>query len=107
MVDLLPDRRAETAAEWMRQRPDLAVVSRDRGGEYASAAREGAPQAIQCADRFHIIKNLTEAVQVLLARCQAEILAEKKPDETDQSEQNKPIISIEEWRPPSQPMSRR
>lgn len=100
VVDLLPDRRAETAAEWMRQQPDLAVVSRDRGGEYASAAREGAPQAIQCADRFHIIKNLTEAVQVLLARCQAEILAEKKPDETDQSEQNKPIISIEEWRPP-------
>ncbi len=58
-------------AQWMRKPPDLAVVSRDRGGEYASAAREGAPQAIQCADRFHIVKNLTEAVQVLLARCQA------------------------------------
>src|SRR5207237_6449061 len=73
VVDLLPDRKAETAAAWMRQQPDLMVVSRDRGGEYASAAREGAPQAIQCADRFHILKNLTEAVQVLLARCQAEI----------------------------------
>ena len=100
VVDLLPDRLAETAAQWMRQQPDLAVVSRDRGGEYASAAREGAPQAIQCADRFHIVKNLTEAVQVLLARCQAEILAEKKPDEPSLDEQNKPIISIEEWRPP-------
>jgi transposase len=84
----------------MRQQPDLAVVSRDRGGEYASAAREGAPQAIQCADRFHIVKNLTEAFQVLLARCQAEFLAETKPGELDQGEQNKPIISIEEWRPP-------
>ena len=99
VVDLLPDRRVETAARWMYQQPDLAVVSRDRGGEYASAAREGTPQAIQCADKFHIIKNLTEAVQVLLARCQAEILAEKKPDEPCQDEQNKPIISIEEWRP--------
>ncbi len=58
------------------------------------------PRAIQCADRFHIVKNLTEAVQVLLARCQAEILAEKKPDEPCQNEQNRPIISIEEWRPP-------
>jgi transposase len=100
VVDLLPDRQAETAAQWMRQQPDVAVVSRDRGSEYASAAREGAPQAIQCADRFHVVKNLTEAVQVLLARCQAEILAEKKRDEPCQQEQNKPIISLEEWRPP-------
>ena len=100
VVDLLPDRLAETAAEWMRQHPDLAVISRDRGGEYASAAREGAPQAMQCADRFHIVKNLTEAVQVLLARCQAEILAEKKLGESCQDEQNRSIISIEEWRPP-------
>ncbi len=100
VVDLLPDRLAETAAQWMRQQPDLAVVSRDRGGEYASAAREGAPQAIQCADRFPIVNNLTEAIQVLLARCQSEILAGKKPDGTDQDEQNKPILSIEEWRPP-------
>jgi transposase len=83
----------------MRQQPDLAVISRDRGGEYASAAREGAPQAIQCADRFHVVKNLTEAVQVCLSRCQAEIQAEKKPGEPCQDEQNKPTISIEEWRP--------
>lgn len=41
VVDLLPDRQQETAARWMRQQPDLAVISRDRGGEYASAAREG------------------------------------------------------------------
>src|SRR5437660_611589 len=100
VVDLLPDRQAETAAQWMRQQPDLMVVSRDRGGEYASAAREGAPQAIQCADRFHVVKNLSDAFQVLLARCQAEILAEQKLDESGPDEQNKPIISIEEWRPP-------
>src|SRR5437879_5730896 len=99
VVDLLPDRQAETAARWMYQQPDLAVISRDRGGEYASAAREGAPQAIQCADRFHVIKNLTEAMQVLLARCQAEIQAEKKPDKPGQDEQNKPTLSMEEWRP--------
>src|SRR5207249_10378171 len=100
VVDLLPNRRAETAAKWMHQQPDLMVVSRDRGGEYASAASEGAPQATQCADRFHVVKNLTEAVQLLLARCQAEIVAAKKLDELGQDEQNKPIISIEEWRPP-------
>jgi transposase len=99
VVDLLPDRRAETAAKWMHQQPDLMVVSRDRGGEYASAASEGAPQAIQCADRFHIIKNLTEAAQVLLARCQAEILAACETEEQGQDQQKRPTISMAEWRP--------
>src|SRR5229473_120808 len=70
VVDLLPDREAETSAAWMRQQPDIFVVSRDRGGEYAKAATLGAPQAVQCADRFHVVKNLTEATQLLLARCQ-------------------------------------
>jgi transposase len=68
VVDLLPDRGAETSAAWMRQQLDLMVVSRDRGGAYASAAALGAPQATQCADRFHLLKNLGEAVEDLLAR---------------------------------------
>ena len=67
VVDLLPDRKADTAAAWMRKLPDLMVVSRDRGGEYTSAAAQGAPQALQCADRFHLLKNLREAVEGLLA----------------------------------------
>jgi len=67
VVDLLPDRKADTSAAWMRRQPDLMVVSRDRGGEYASAAAQGAPQATQCADRFHLLKNLGEAVEGLLA----------------------------------------
>jgi transposase len=67
VVDLLPDREAETSAAWMRQQPDLMAVSRDRGGAYASAAAQGAPQAMQCADRFHLMKNLGEALEGLLA----------------------------------------
>jgi transposase len=52
----------------MRAHPEIEAVSRDRGGEYASAAVAGAPQAIQCADRFHILKNLGEVLEGLLAR---------------------------------------
>ena len=100
VVDLLPDRQAETAAQWMWHHPDIAVVSRDRGGEYAKAASVGAPQATQCADRFHIVKNLTEATQLLLARCHAEITAASQTEEPDQSEPTKQVISIKEWRPP-------
>jgi transposase len=98
-IDVLPDRQAETAAVWMRDNPEIQVVSRDRGTEYASAATQGAPQAIQVADRFHVCKNLTEATQLLLARCQAEILASRTMEEPATDESGQPVISIEEWRP--------
>ena len=99
-VDLLPDRQADTSARWMRHHPEITVVSRDRDSEYASAASQGPPQAIQCADRFHVVKNLTEATQLLLARYQAEIAAASTTEEPNQSEQKKHAISVEEWRPP-------
>ncbi len=96
VIDVLPDRRAETAAQWMQKRPDIAAVSRDRGGEYASAASQAIPWAVQVADKFHLTKNLTEATQLLLARCQAEVLAASHAGETGQSESNE---SRREWRP--------
>src|SRR5437588_9298595 len=95
-IDLLPDRQAETTAAWMRDNPEIAVVSRDQASAYASAASEAAPHAVQVADRFHVCKNLTEATQLLLARCQAEIAASSKQEEPAQNESGKPIISIEE-----------
>lgn len=38
------------------------VVSRDRGGIYSDGTTRGAPQAVQVADRFHLLCNLTSAV---------------------------------------------
>jgi transposase len=73
VIDLLPDRTAATAKAWMQAHPEIELVSRDRGGDYASAARQGAPQAVQTADRFHIVKNLAEAVEKALAHCRAEL----------------------------------
>src|SRR5215467_9195392 len=55
LLDLLPDRTSATAAAWMETLSEITLVSRDRGGEYAAAARLGAPQAMQCADRFHLL----------------------------------------------------
>src|SRR5437899_10019294 len=56
---------------WLK--PEIALVSRDRGEDYAAAARKGAPQARQVADRFHLAQNLTDIVEEILARCRAEI----------------------------------
>lgn len=67
-IELLPDRSAETVAEWLRKHPGVQVISRDRSTEYIRGATLGAPHAQQIADRFHIVKNLREAVERLLDR---------------------------------------
>ena len=63
VVDLLPDRERATVAQWLRAHQEVTVVSRDRGGSYSIGAREGAPQAIQIADRFHLFMNLGDAIK--------------------------------------------
>lgn len=50
-IDLLPDRTAETLANWLRAHPEVEIVSRDRSGEYRAGISQGAPQAVQIADR--------------------------------------------------------
>jgi transposase len=63
VMDILEDRNVASVAQWLKQRPSIEVVSRDRCGLYAQAAREGAPQASQVADRFHLIQNLRLAIE--------------------------------------------
>ena len=67
-IDLLPDRTAETLARWLRAHPGVKWVSRDRSGEYARGASEGAPDAKQVLDRWHLIKNLRETLERVMGR---------------------------------------
>lgn len=67
-IDLLPDRTAETVAEWLRAHPSVEVVARDRRTEYARGITNGAPQAVQVADRWHLLANLHDALELLLRR---------------------------------------
>ena len=62
LVDLLPDRSAGSFARWLIEHPGVEVVSWDRGGEYAEATRRAAPDAVQVADRFHLLKTLRDVV---------------------------------------------
>src|SRR5262245_37141411 len=66
VLDLLPERSAESLAAWLAQHPTVTLVCRDRSALYADGIRRGAPTAVQVVDRFHLVQNLREAVEACL-----------------------------------------
>lgn len=63
VIDLLPDRTSETLAQWLQQYPEIEIVARDRSTDYTVGIRQGAPQATQVADRWHLLHNLRQMLQ--------------------------------------------
>jgi transposase len=66
VLDVLPDRSADSVATWFTHHPTVTVACRDRSELYAEGIRRGAPHAIQVVDRFHLVQNLREAIESLL-----------------------------------------
>lgn len=68
VVDLLPERSAESLSQWLQEHPGVEIISRDRGREYIEGATAGAGDAVQIADRFHLFQNITEVIQKMLKK---------------------------------------
>ena len=95
VVDVLPDRTAETLAAWLTEHGQPQFICRDRGGEYASGARQGAPQATQIADRFHLARNGAEVLERILARHPAALRgAVRQDDPTPPADEAAPVSPV-------------
>jgi transposase len=68
VVDLLPDREAVSLEHWLQAHPGVEVISRDRSSAYAEGGAKGSPEAAQVADRWHLLRNLSEALQQIIER---------------------------------------
>ena len=76
VIDLLPDRETTTTRDWLLGHPGVQIVCRDRDNSYADGIRQGAPEAIQVADRFHLVANLSDAMQRMTERHRQELWVE-------------------------------
>ncbi|MFD7282448.1 ISL3 family transposase [Streptomyces sp. NPDC059862] len=63
VVDVLPDRTSETFAAWLKEHPGAEIICRDRATAYTKAVKEAAPGVLEVADRWHLLQNLSAAVE--------------------------------------------
>ena len=89
VIDLLPERTATTATAWFKAHPDIEIISRDRSADYALAATLGAPQALQVADRWHLVRNLADTLDAFLRR-QAPFQKSARKSAESKGQKNKP-----------------
>jgi transposase len=67
-IDLLPDRTSDSLKDWLQLHPGVEIITRDRSSEYTKGASQGAPQAQQVVDRWHLLENFKKLLQEWLSR---------------------------------------
>jgi transposase len=93
VIDLLPVRSASSLADWLREHPGVQILARDRCALYAEGGRDGAPSAVQVTDRYHLMSNLSEAVEQTLQELQ--IRARAALEQFTRPKRTKPLTLVE------------
>jgi transposase len=108
-VALLPDRDTATVRDWLKEHDSIRIVARDRASAYADAVRQALPDAVQVADRWHLIKNLSEALQRLLSRLSSRLreAANDKPAVAEDSNASSAPADVGPPSPPPTPTATR
>jgi transposase len=96
IVELLEDPSADALVDWLTKHPGVEVICRDRDGVYASAARRGAPDALQVADRWHLLHNLADALERFAVRVLAALRKELKVEESVDSAPSQEMLLAKE-----------
>lgn len=105
-VDLLPDRTARSLAAWLKAHPGVEIISSDRSREYGKGIAKGAPEAIQVADRWHLLQNLKDALVRALEQNQACLYAAAHEPERNEEAPPKPISPVQPMRPGDRPLTK-
>jgi transposase len=95
VIDLLPVRSADSFAEWLGLHPEVEVITRDRSSLYADGGRQGAPSAVQITDRYHLVSNLSEAVERDIQQLQIDARKQLAQSETREPGKTNRLTLIE------------
>ncbi len=95
-VDIVWSRNAEPVRQWLEEHPEIEIVARDRATSYADAVNTALPHAIQVADRFHLVRNVMDALKEVVdsrrwTLPQPAAMAEHHPSSDPQASKRAPV----------------
>ena len=102
-IELLPSRESGDLKKWLLKYNDVKIITRDRASSYSSAINEVCPNTVQIADRFHLLMNLSDALDTYFKSISTKIkslissktneLLKLQDDENAKNNQLVPVIS--------------